>query len=61
MIAIDGTKAYYVIGSDTYGPMGHELIPFKDLSDAKNFLKDHKGKKILKFQEIKPTLFLFID
>jgi len=51
--AIDGLKAYYVIGSDVYGPMGEEAIPFEDEDDAKNFLKDHRGKKILKFKEVK--------
>ncbi|MCK9473121.1 nitrous oxide reductase accessory protein NosL [Sulfurimonas sp.] len=50
--AIDATKAYYVIGSDVYGPMGHELIPFKNESEAKNFSMDHKGFKVLKFEEI---------
>jgi nitrous oxide reductase accessory protein NosL len=49
---IDGTKAYYVIRSDIYGPMGHEFIPFKTLEDAKTFLNDHFGKKILKFDQI---------
>ena len=49
---IDGTQAYYVIGSDTYGPMGRELIPFKEKESAKEFLKDHKGKAILKFNEV---------
>jgi nitrous oxide reductase accessory protein NosL len=57
--AIDAKKAFYVIGSDTYGPMGYELIPFFDLDDAKNFMHDHKGKKILKFEEIEPSLTLF--
>jgi nitrous oxide reductase accessory protein NosL len=51
---IDGTQAYYVIGSDTYGPMGRELIPFKERESAKEFLKDHKGKAILKFNEVTP-------
>lgn len=51
-IAIPAKKAYYVIGSDVLGPMGNELIPFKYKKDAKTFLKDHKGKKILKFDEI---------
>src|SRR4030067_3765588 len=46
---IDGQKAYYVLGSDVYGPMGRELIPFQKLSDAKEFKKDHKGKSILTF------------
>jgi copper chaperone NosL len=49
---VDGFKAYYVIGSDVYGPMGRELIPFENLSDAQSFLKDHKGKTILKFKDI---------
>ncbi|VAY88084.1 nosL-related protein [hydrothermal vent metagenome] len=57
--AIDGTKAFYVIGSDTYGPMGHELIPFLEIDDAKNFKEDHHGKVILKFDEIKRSLSVF--
>lgn len=52
--AIDAKKAYFVIGSDIYGPMGHELIPFKSESEAKTFSLDHKGTKILKFEEISP-------
>ena len=49
---IDGYKAYYVIGSDIYGPMGKELIPHANEADAKTFLADHKGKTILRFSEI---------
>jgi copper chaperone NosL len=49
---IDGFKAYYVSGSDVYGPMGRELVPFENLSDAQSFLKDHKGKSVLKFKDI---------
>ncbi|MDD5373159.1 MAG: nitrous oxide reductase accessory protein NosL [Sulfurimonas sp.] len=51
--AIDAAKAYFVIGSDIYGPMGHELIPFKNESEAKTFSLDHKGVKVLKFEEVK--------
>lgn len=51
--AIDGTKAYYVIRSDVYGPMGHEFIPFASKEDAKTFKKDHFGKKIIEFKDIK--------
>jgi len=50
--AIDGKKAYYVIRSDIYGPMGHELIPFESKEDAQTFLKDHFGKKIIEFKDI---------
>ncbi|WP_419769241.1 MAG: nitrous oxide reductase accessory protein NosL [Candidatus Marinarcus sp.] len=49
---IEGKKAYYVIGSDVYGPMGNELIPFASLHDAKIFKKDHNAKEILTFEDI---------
>jgi len=50
--AIDARKAYYVIGSDIYGPMGNELIAFKKESDAKTFYLDHRGIKIIYFDDI---------
>lgn len=49
---LDGTKAFYVVGSNVYGPMGNELIPFSSMDAAKDFSKAHAGKKILKFDEI---------
>lgn len=58
---IDAKKASYVIGSDVYGPMGNELIAFKDEESAKRFYLDHKGKKILKFDEIKPEVVYKLD
>ena len=54
--SIDGKKAFYVIGSNVYGPMGEELIPFKDEEQAKKFMMDHFGKSILKFEEIKKEI-----
>ncbi len=50
--AINAREAYFVIGSDVYGPMGDELIPFEKHSDAKTFYMDHKGKKVLQFKDI---------
>ena len=49
---IDGKKAFYVLGSTIYGPMGNELIPFEALEDAEVFKEDYNGKKILRFDEI---------
>ena len=49
---IDARQAWYVIGGDVYGPMGKELIPFAAASDAQAFLKDHKGSRILRFNDI---------
>jgi len=53
---IDATKAYYVIGSDIYGPMGNELITFHDEKSAKTFYLDHRGTKILRFNAITQEL-----
>ena len=49
---IDGHTAFYVLGSDVYGPMGIELIPFANQAEAQEFMKDHKGKAIVTFGEI---------
>jgi nitrous oxide reductase accessory protein NosL len=57
----DGNKAFYVIGSDVYGPMGRELIPFKDQAGAKDFFKDHKGKSILTFKEVTLDVIKTLD
>ena len=53
---IDGFTAYYVIGSDVYGPMGKEFIPFAKRAAAENFVVDHKGEKIIVFQDITDEL-----
>jgi copper chaperone NosL len=54
--SLEGTRAYYVVGSDVFGPMGKELIPFGKEVEAREFLRDHKGKRIFRFQEITPEV-----
>jgi len=49
---IDARSSYFVVGSDVYGPMGHELVPFNDKKSANIFLLEHKGKKVYFFDEI---------
>jgi nitrous oxide reductase accessory protein NosL len=58
---VDGLKAYYVLGSDVYGPMGRELIPFAKESEADDFLNDHKGKSILRFQHVTPAVLKTLE
>lgn len=53
---IDPRGAFFVLGSDVYGPMGSELIPFKSQKDAMAFKIDHKGKRIIRFHEITSQL-----
>ena len=59
--AIDAKEAFYVIGSDVYGPMGNELIPFLSKDAAQNFMTDHSGEKIIRFDEITPNLVMGLD
>lgn len=58
---IDGRKAFFVIGSDVYGPMGKELIPFEKEAEAGEFLRDHKGKRVMRFSEITPALLKTLE
>ena len=61
MRPMPGRKAYYVIGSDVYGPMGHELIPFNSMADALEFKKDHRGKTVVTFDQVTPGLVRRLD
>ena len=58
---VDALQANFVIGSDVYGPMGKELVPFRKLNDAQAFLKDHKGKMVLRFQDITPAILKSLE
>lgn len=58
---IDGKEAFYVIGSDVFGPMGRELIPFKEEEDAREFMVDHSGKSLLKFHAVTPAVVQGLD
>jgi len=54
---VDARQAFFVLGSDVFGPMGTELVPFEKRADAEEFLKDHKGTAILRFQDVgDPTI-----
>jgi nitrous oxide reductase accessory protein NosL len=57
----DAKKAWFVIGANIYGPMGNELIPFKTKDEATKFLKEHFGKKIVNFDEIREDLVYSLD
>ena len=53
---VEATGAWYVLGSDVFGPMGKELIAFGKEADAVEFKKDHRGKMILRFREVTPAV-----
>ena len=61
MQMIDARSAFFVIGTDVYGPMGRELIPCKTREEAEEFKKDHKGREILTFEQVKPAVIEKLD
>jgi len=58
---VEGRTAYYVVGSDVYGPMGRELVPFAKESKARDFLKDHHGKTVIRFRDVTAALLRPLD
>lgn len=58
---IDAYSAWYVVGSDVLGPMGHELVPLASENDAREFLEDHAGTRILRFDDIDRILLRDLD
>lgn len=58
---IDALAAWYVTGSDVFGPMGKELVPFEKEAEAREFMRDHKGKKMLRFRDVTPAIVKELD
>jgi copper chaperone NosL len=61
LFLMDARRAWYIIGSDVYGPMGRELIPLEKESDAREFMNDHNGKKMLKYSDITREIIKTLD
>jgi len=59
--AVKAENAFFVTGSDVYGPMGKEFIPFKNKDEAEIFMKDHSGKKLIKFSDIDESAAYRLD
>ena len=59
--SIPAKEAFYVVGSNLFGPMGNELIPFKTQKDAENFMKDHGGREIIPFDKITDKMVMELD
>jgi nitrous oxide reductase accessory protein NosL len=58
---IPAKEAIYVLDSDIFGPMGHELIPFKSKNSAKTFMDEHNGKAMVMFDEITDKMVMALD
>jgi len=49
---MDAQGLFFIKGSDVDGPMGPDLVPVESEKKAKEFMKDHKGKKFFAFHEV---------
>ncbi len=58
---IDAHEAWFVIGSDVLGPMGHELVPLASVADAEEFMDDHQGTAVLRFTDVTPEILPRLD
>lgn len=58
---IPAKEAYYVLDPNVYGPMGHELVPFKYKRSAEGFMQEHHGKRIVRFDEITDRMLMALD
>jgi len=58
---LNAKDAYFVLGSNVYGPMGRELIPFETRESAQEFLDTHNGKKIVLFSDMSATILKDIE
>ena len=58
---VHAENAFYVIGSDVEGPMGHEFTPLATREDAEEFRADHRGKRILTYAEVTRSIVAKVD
>jgi len=54
-------EAVFVAGSDVYGPMGAELVPFASAALAEGFRTDHGGGEVLAFDDVDETVLGSLD
>lgn len=58
---VKAEAAFFVLGSDVYGPMGRELIPFASARAAEEFRRDHHGTRVLRWAEVTPAVLKELD
>ena len=58
---VEARTAWYVTGADVLGPMGHELVPFGRREEAEEFMRDHRGRWVWRFEEVTPALLKALD
>ena len=58
---IDAKGAFFVYGSNETSPAGDDLPAFSSYESAKNYSKEHNGKRIMNFKEIPSALIRLLN
>ncbi len=58
---IDAKYAFYVYGSNKISFAGDDLPAFKSIDDAKNFMKNNNGRRVLSFTEVSSGLIALLN
>ena len=58
---VEGRAAFFVLGSEVLGPMGRELVPFASREEAEEFLRDHHGTSVLRFDDVNARVLEALD
>ena len=53
---VDAREAYFVVGSDLMGPMGHDAVPFGSEAAARGFMAAHGGVAVLRLEDFSPAV-----
>lgn len=59
--AIDARYAFYVYGSHKISLAGDDLPAFKNINDAKEYMENNNGRRILSFNELKSGLIQLLN
>jgi len=59
--AINAKYAFFVYGSHKISQAGDDLPAFKNISDAKKFMENNNGRRILTFNELKHSLIQLLN
>ena len=59
--AIDAKYAFYVYGSNKISYAGDDLPAFKSIDDAKYFMKNNKGRRVLSFDQLSKGLIELLN
>ncbi len=58
---IEARGAFFVYGSNVTSPAGDDLVPFDSYKQAKEFAKNHNGKRVFGFKEVSLGLINWLN